>query len=63
MDKVKSYLKETIEELRYKVTWPPFTDLQKNSGMVLAGSLIFALLVGLMDYIYDNSLSFFYNSF
>jgi preprotein translocase subunit SecE len=63
MDKVKTYLNETIDELRYKVTWPEFTQLQKSSGYVLIGSLVFALLVGAMDFVFDKSLTFFYNSF
>ena len=63
MDKVKSYLNETIEELRYKVTWPEFSQLQKSSGHVLIGSLIFAIVVGVMDFVFDKSLTFFYNSF
>jgi preprotein translocase subunit SecE len=63
MDKVKNYLNETVNELRYNVTWPEFTQLQKSSGYVLIGSMIFALVVGAMDFVFDKSLTFFYNSF
>jgi preprotein translocase subunit SecE len=63
MDKVKNYLNETVNELRYNVTWPEFTQLQKSSGYVLIGSLVFAFVVGVMDFVFDKSLTFFYNSF
>jgi preprotein translocase subunit SecE len=63
MDKVKGYFNETMEELRYRVTWPTFTSLQKSSAMVLIGSLIFALVVGVIDFSFDKSLTFFYDSF
>jgi preprotein translocase subunit SecE len=63
MDKLSGYLKETIEEMRFNVSWPTATELQKNAGLVLVGTLVFALVVGVMDFTFDKSLTYFYNSF
>ncbi|MHC2990900.1 preprotein translocase [Pontibacter sp. HJ8] len=63
MSKVKGYIDETVEEMRNKVSWPSYSELQNSSVLVLIGSLIFALVVGAMDFVFDASLSWFYNQF
>ena len=63
MEKLNLFLKETFDEVRYRVTWPSFTELQKSSALVLLGSLIFAVVVGLMDYVFDGTLEYFYRQF
>ncbi|MFD2246217.1 preprotein translocase subunit SecE [Pontibacter ruber] len=63
MSKVKGYIDETVEEMRNKVSWPSYSELQNSSVLVLIGSLIFALVVGAMDFAFDSTLSWFYNQF
>ena len=63
MDKKPNYFRDTVEEMRYKVTWPSFEELQKSAGLVLIGSLVFAAVVGLMDIVFKTGLEAFYNSF
>jgi preprotein translocase subunit SecE len=63
MSKVTAYINDTIEEMRYKVSWPKYSELQKSSVLVLVGSVIFALVVGAMDFVYDKSLTWFYSQF
>ncbi|MDX5348084.1 MAG: preprotein translocase subunit SecE [Hymenobacteraceae bacterium] len=63
MEKVKKYISETVDEMRYKVSWPTYAELQKSSALVLIGSLAFALVVGLMDFVFDSTLSWFYGQF
>jgi preprotein translocase subunit SecE len=63
MSKVKGYIDETVEEMKNKVSWPSYSELQNSSVLVLIGSLIFALLVGAMDFVFDSTLSWFYNQF
>jgi preprotein translocase subunit SecE len=63
MDKKPNYFRDTVEEMRYKVTWPSFDELQKSAGLVLIGSLVFAAVVGLMDVAFKTGLEAFYNSF
>ncbi|GAA4500411.1 hypothetical protein GCM10023172_20640 [Hymenobacter ginsengisoli] len=63
MAKLNNYFRDTIEEMRYNVTWPSTTELQKSAGLVLLGSLIFAAVVGLMDVSFNSVLNAFYQSF
>jgi len=52
MDKIKLYIKESYEELLYKVTWPTWPELQSSSIVVIIGSIIIALIVFVMDFIF-----------
>jgi preprotein translocase subunit SecE len=63
MDKVRKYVKDTVEEMRYKVSWPTYPELQKSSVLVVIGSMVFAIIVGAMDFVYDNALTWFYQQF
>ncbi len=60
---MKKYIDETITEMRHNVSWPTYSELQKSSVLVLVGTLVFALVVGAMDYIYDTGLGLFYDQF
>ncbi|AMR28454.1 preprotein translocase [Hymenobacter psoromatis] len=63
MAKLNNYFRDTVEEMRYNVTWPSTAELQKSAGLVLIGSLVFAAVVGLMDVSFNNALQAFYQSF
>jgi len=63
MSKVSSYINETVEEMKTKVSWPSYSELQNSSVLVLIGSVIFALIVGIMDFAFDSTLTWFYNQF
>ncbi|GAA4433623.1 preprotein translocase subunit SecE [Pontibacter saemangeumensis] len=63
MSKVTTYINDTVEEMRDKVSWPTYAELQRSSVLVLIGSLIFALVVGAMDFVFDSGLTWFYNQF
>ena len=63
MSNVKDYINGTVEEMRDKVSWPAYKELQNSSVLVLIGSLVFALVVGAMDFVFDSGLSWFYNQF
>jgi len=49
MSGITSLIKESWVEVTEHVTWPKFTELQSSSILVLVASLIFALLVGVVD--------------
>ena len=49
MDKIRLYIKESYNELVHKVTWPSLSSLQSNTILVIVASVIFALLVLVMD--------------
>ena len=52
MEKVRVYLKDTFNELVYKVTWPSWEELQSSSMVVLISSLIVAFMIFFMDFIF-----------
>jgi preprotein translocase subunit SecE len=56
-------IKASWTEVTEHVTWPKFSDLQASSTLVLVASLIFALLVGVIDFVFKSGLDLFYKSF
>jgi preprotein translocase subunit SecE len=63
MSSFTSLIKESWAEVTENVTWPKFTELQSSSILVLVASLIFALLVGVVDLAFKTGLDLFYSSF
>ncbi|MBK7871205.1 MAG: preprotein translocase subunit SecE [Saprospiraceae bacterium] len=57
MERIRLYLRESYNELVHKVTWPTWSNLQSSTVVVLIASVIFALLVFLMDVISNGLLS------
>ncbi|MCK4880130.1 MAG: preprotein translocase subunit SecE [Bacteroidales bacterium] len=49
MKRIVNYLKESYNELVHKVTWPTVKELQNSALVVMVASLIFAMIVFLMD--------------
>ena len=62
MKKVIDFIKESIEEMKSKVSWPKYSELQSSSLLVLVASLIFALLIGLIDFLFKNGVGAIYNN-
>ena len=60
MEKVKLYLKESANELLYKVTWPTWEELQSSAIVVLIASMIIALIIYVMDAGAGSALGLFY---
>jgi len=46
------YLQEVYQELIFKVTWPTWSELQNSAIVVMIASLIIALAVFIMDYLF-----------
>lgn len=49
MNSLTRYIKDSYIELTEKVTWPTFKELQSSSLVVLVATVIFAVVVYLMD--------------
>ena len=49
-----NYIKESYKELVEKVSWPTFAQLQSSTIVVMVASLIFALVVLVMDISFEN---------
>jgi len=54
---MKSYIAESYDELVHKVSWPDWQELQSSSVLVFIASLIIALLVFVMDYVFGVNAS------
>ncbi|MDI9860321.1 MULTISPECIES: preprotein translocase subunit SecE [Bacteroidota] len=63
MNKLTQLFKDSWTEVTENVTWPKFSELQASSTLVLVASLIFALVVGLIDFLFKSGLELFYQSF
>jgi preprotein translocase subunit SecE len=63
MEKLIGFIKESVTEMRDKVSWPKYKDLQNSSVLVLVASMIFALLIGVIDLGFDNAMSWIYSAF
>ncbi len=63
MIKLKTYLKDTYEELLHKVTWPSWSDLQSSAVVVMVASVIIGLIVSLMDLSFREILEVVYAMF
>ncbi|MEN7548250.1 preprotein translocase subunit SecE [Rapidithrix thailandica] len=62
-EKVKTFVKDSYQEMMEHVTWLSFSELQESSVLVLVASLVFALLVGVIDVAFRNAMDLFYGSF
>ncbi|EMS33247.1 Preprotein translocase subunit SecE [Mariniradius saccharolyticus AK6] len=60
---IKSFVIESIDEMKNKVTWPSYSFLQNSAVLVLVASLIFALVIGVIDLGFENLMKWFYDLF
>lgn len=49
MESIRLYIVESFDELKNKVTWPTWINLQQTTGVVLLASLFLAVLIFGMD--------------
>jgi len=63
MNKVKIYIQEVGEELLRKVTWPTWTELQESAIIVMIATLIFAVIVFAMDFLFNKGMEKIYQLF
>lgn len=56
-------MKESYDELMHKVSWPSWSELQGSAIVVSIASLIIALVVFLIDEVFQNVLMQFYKLF
>jgi len=61
--KLVENIKESYNELVYKVSWPTRKELAQSAVVVLIASLILALIVWLMDWCFESIMSFVYGLF
>jgi len=62
-NKVVKFIRESFDEVFHHVTWTKYSELQGSTTLVLVASIIFALVVGFVDFLFKHGLEFFYQSF
>ena len=55
------YIKDSYKELVEKVSWPSFSSLQNSALLVMIASLIFALIVLVMDFSFEGIMKMVYS--
>jgi|TARA_R110002167_G_scaffold59586_1_gene168840 preprotein translocase subunit SecE len=63
MAKIGNYIKESTDELLNKVSWPTWNELQSSSVIVLIASVIFALIIFVMDSTFSRLMKEIYKLF
>ncbi len=63
MAKITLYIKDALNELIHKTTWPTWKELQSSSIVVLVASFIIAIMIFLMDISFENIMKLIYSMF
>jgi preprotein translocase subunit SecE len=63
MAKLTTYITESWDEIKNKVTWSKFSELQGSAVLVLVASTVFALIIGAIDWFFNEGLTWFYKAF
>ena len=58
--KIIANIKESYNELVYKVSWPTLPELSNSAVVVMIASLIIAVLISVIDLGFENVMRFFY---
>lgn len=60
MKKITQYIKDSYNELVYKVSWPSRSELTNSAVVVMIASLIMAAVIFLVDAGFEKILNYFY---
>ena len=61
--KIKTYFSDVYTELVHKVSWPTWSQLVNSSAVVMIASVIIALAIFLIDFVFRHVMDFIYNMF
>ncbi|MCL1937764.1 MAG: preprotein translocase subunit SecE [Candidatus Azobacteroides sp.] len=61
MNKIINSIKESYNELVYKVSWPTTQELSNSAIVVVIASLIMAVVLFVIDFSFENAVKFFYD--
>ena len=59
--RIVNYIKASYKELVEKVSWPSFPELQSSTIVVMIASLLFAIVVLVMDVTFENVMESIYS--
>lgn len=63
MAKIGTYIQESVDELFNKVSWPTWSELQNSAVIVLVASVIFAIIIFIMDRSFMTLMEIIYSLF
>ncbi|TNE77311.1 MAG: preprotein translocase subunit SecE [Bacteroidetes bacterium] len=52
MSKFREYINETVTEMVHNVSWPTWKELQSNTIIVVSASILIALIIFGMDFVF-----------
>ena len=58
--RIVNYCKDCYDELAHKTTWPSRAQLTHSAMVVLTASLVIALVVFAMDFVFQHVMNFVY---
>ena len=61
--KISAYVREAIDELMHKVTWPTWKELQSSTLVVMVASFIIALIIFVIDISFEKVMGIIYGLF
>ena len=63
MSKIRTYIEESTDELKNKVSWPTWSELQSSGVVVMIASIIISLIIFLMDTSFSTMMEYIYGLF
>ena len=60
--KIVQYFKDSYNELVHKVSWPTRTELSNSAVVVLFASIIIAIAVFAVDFVFEHVMRFVYDN-
>ena len=60
LKKFVNYCKASYDELAHKTTWPTGSELTHSAVIVLSASIVIALVVFCMDWVFENLMQLVY---
>ena len=58
MNKVVDFIKGSIDEMTNNVTWSKYSELQSSTILVIVASIVFAVLIGLVDLLFKTVMEY-----
>lgn len=60
---ITNYCKESYDELVHKTTWPTLKELTNSAVMVLTASIVIAIAIGIIDWLFEHFMNMVYSLF
>ena len=60
--KIVNYIKDSYNELVYKVSWPTRKELSSSAVVVLFASIVIAIAVFAVDFVFERIMRFIYEN-